>query len=87
MEAVTGDTYRIIYTVNGEAYYSVTATAVTSGETTTITYPAPADPTNISGYNFSSWNYGGETVSVSSENAIITVGTAPTDIPTPSPPI
>ena len=75
---VTGNTYNIIYTVNGQTYYTVTAKAVSG----TITYPAPADPTDLGSYRFDGWDYGNVTVSGpdASGNVTITVDSpAPTN--------
>ena len=73
--AATGDTYRIIYTVNGETYYTVSAEATGAEGAKTITYTAPADPTDLGSYRFDGWDYGNVTVSGpdASGNVTITV--------------
>ncbi len=73
--AVVNDSYRIIYTVNGQPYYTITATDVNGA----ITYTAPDDP-SVSNYTFTGWNYGNYTVNVTAGTATITVsGDAPAD--------
>ena len=68
----------IIYTVNGEEH----AVIVAEVSDESATYTAPADPTNISGYTFNSWNYGSyeSDVTVNGNTVTITVGdNAPDD--------
>ena len=76
---MTGNDYRIIYTVQGRTHYTVTAA---KGVDDTITYAAPANPTVGNNYTFTGWNYGSyeDVVKVNGTNVTIKVdGNDPTD--------
>ena len=57
MQEATGDTYRIIYTVNDQTYYTVSAEATGAEGSKTITYSAPDTPTDLGSYRFDGWDY------------------------------